>query len=98
MTWVSDVYVCMHKHPRLGDLGACSPRKFFEIRCSEIGLRPFWDRSRAVGATLLAEYSIQFWLSVYLLLSQQFPQKKIYTMAGRIASGVTDAEIVCREF
>ena len=31
---MSDVYVCMHG--RLGGLGACSPRKFLEIRCSEI--------------------------------------------------------------
>ena len=35
-TWVSDVYVCMHKHARLGGLGAYSPRKFLGIRCSEI--------------------------------------------------------------
>ena len=26
----------MHKHGRVGGLGACSPRKFLEIRCSEI--------------------------------------------------------------
>ena len=26
----------LHQHTRLSDLGACSPRKFFEIRCSEI--------------------------------------------------------------
>ena len=24
------------RHARLGDLGACPPRKFLEIRCSEI--------------------------------------------------------------
>ena len=37
-TWVYDVYVCMHKHARIGAQGACSPRNFFffEIRYSEI--------------------------------------------------------------
>ena len=33
---MSVIYVYMHKHARLGSLGACSPRKFFKIRCSEI--------------------------------------------------------------
>ena len=32
VTWMSN----LHKHIRLGGLGACSPRKFFEIKCSEI--------------------------------------------------------------
>ena len=26
----------LHKHTRLGGVEACSPRKFLEIRCSEI--------------------------------------------------------------
>ena len=33
---MSDLYVCMHKHARVGGLGACSPRKFLEIRSSEV--------------------------------------------------------------
>ena len=35
VTWVCYVYMylCMHGYR---DLGACSPRKFVEIRCSEI--------------------------------------------------------------
>ena len=37
--WISIVYVYIHKRARPGglDLGVCSPRKNFEIRCSEIG-------------------------------------------------------------
>ena len=33
---MSDVYVWMYNHARLGGVGACSPRKFLEIRYSEI--------------------------------------------------------------
>ena len=37
---MSVVYLCMYKHAckhaRLGGLGVCSPRKFLDIRCSEI--------------------------------------------------------------
>ena len=33
---VSDLYVCMHKHAKLGGSGACSLRKSLESRCSEI--------------------------------------------------------------
>ena len=29
VTWMSDMYVHMHKDARLGGLGACSPRKLF---------------------------------------------------------------------
>ena len=32
---MSDVYD-YHKHGRVGGLGACSPRKILEIRCSEV--------------------------------------------------------------
>ena len=30
------IYAYINKHARLGSLGGCSPRKFLEIRCSEI--------------------------------------------------------------
>ena len=44
-------------------LSACSPRKFLEIRCSdEIASE---SRSRAVVATWLAEYFIQFMAGVH---------------------------------
>ena len=34
---MSDVYVYMHKHERIGGSGGiCSSMKFFDIRCSEI--------------------------------------------------------------
>ena len=53
---MSDVYVCMHKHARLGgSRGHASPRKLDALR---LVLRPFWDR-RVSGsiATWLAEYN-----------------------------------------
>ena len=33
---MSDVYVCMHKHAGLERSGGSSPRRFLEIRSSEI--------------------------------------------------------------
>ena len=51
---MSDVYVCMHKHARLGGSGGMLPQEILDA------LRPFWDRSRAVVATWLTEYCIQF--------------------------------------
>ena len=57
-------YVCVYK--RLGGLGGCSPRKFLEIRCSEVASGAFLDKSRAVVATILSN----FWLSYMHLLSQ----------------------------
>ena len=57
VTWTSNLYVCVGKHTKLGRgvWGMLLPRKFLEIRCSEI----------ASGAVLgqkqsLAEYFIQF--------------------------------------
>ena len=46
VTWMSKVYVCMHNYVRLEGLGAWSPGNFDALR---VLLRPFWDRSRAVG-------------------------------------------------
>ena len=53
---MSDVYVCMHKHTRIEDLGACSPSKFLEISCSEIDFEvtTFWDRSGAIVDSYMA--------------------------------------------
>ena len=52
ITWVSDVYVCMHKHVRLGGSGGMLPQEIIVDVLHEIAsVRPFWDRSRAVVAT-----------------------------------------------
>ena len=55
------------------------PQEILEIRCSD--LRPFWDRSRAVVVTWLAEYRIQL-LAVHMhLLSQltsNFHERRYY--------------------
>ena len=52
------MYVCMHKHARLGG-SECMlpPRKCLEIRCSEIASEAILRQNiRAVMATWLAEY------------------------------------------
>ena len=41
--------VCMHKHVRLGGMGACSPKEF--LNALRLLLRPFWDRSRVYSWT-----------------------------------------------
>ena len=88
-------------HARLGGSGGMTPRKLDALR---LLLRPFWDRSRAVVATCLAEYCIQF-LAVhiaYTLLLSQLTSNRISTKegttVGETAGGVTDVEIVCREY
>ena len=83
VTWMSDLR--KHACKTRGGLGACSPRKFFEIRCSEIASEAiFGHRSTAVVAIWLAEYCIQF-LAVHMhLLSQhdfEFSQEKVLKLA-----------------
>ena len=49
-----------------GGWGDAPPRKFLEIRCSEVASGAILDKSRAVVATILSN----FWLSYMHLLSQ----------------------------
>ena len=58
-------------------------------------LRPFCDRSRAVVATWLTGYC--FWLSVYAFAKPadiKFLREKVL----QLADGVTDGDIICREY
>ena len=47
ITCVSDVNVYMHNHARLGGLGAWSPRKIFEIRCSKIASEAILEQKQS---------------------------------------------------
>ena len=54
---MSDVYVCIYISKQVRKtrgLGGCSPKTFFEIRCSEIASGGILDKRRAVEATILA--------------------------------------------
>ena len=45
--------MCIYAHismQRLGGLGACSPRRFLEIRWSEVASEAILDRSRVIVA------------------------------------------------
>ena len=53
VTWMSN----LHKHTRLGGLGACSPWKFLEIRCSEIVSEAILRQKHSYN---IAEYCIRF--------------------------------------
>ena len=60
VTWVSDVYVYMHKHARLGGSGGMPPQEIIlKLDALRLLLRPFWGRSRAIVAAWVAEYCIQ---------------------------------------
>ena len=58
------MHVCMHKHPSVqhysGIWGHAPPGNFQKLDSLRLLLRPFWDRSRAILATWLVEYCIQF--------------------------------------
>ena len=53
------MYVYMHNHARLGGSGGMHgpPGKFLKLDALRLLLRPFWDRSRAVVVTWLAEHA-----------------------------------------
>ena len=82
--------------------GACFPRNCLEIRCSEIALRPFWDRSRAMIATWLEVYCIQFWLSIFAFAKPadiEFPRAKVLRLAEQeVGWQMVKIQIVCREY
>ena len=65
---MSDLYVSMYKHARLGGSGACSPRRFLKLNALRLLLRQLCDRSRAVVAAWRAEYWIQFLAAMYMHL------------------------------
>ena len=51
------MYVSMHKHARLGESRGMLPQEtffFLKFDALRLLLRPFWDRSRIVVATWLA--------------------------------------------
>ena len=65
---MSNVYICIYKQASMQDYGVwgCSPRKFLEIKCSEIASGAILDKRRALVATI----SSNVWLSYMHLLSQ----------------------------
>ena len=72
--------MCMYAC-KTGGSGGMLPEKFYALR---LFLRPFWD-SRAVVATWLVEYRIQF-LVVHVCLHAkpadfEFPQEKVLRLA-----------------
>ena len=54
------MYVCMHKHARLVGSEGMLPQETFFLKFDALRLllRPFWDRSRIVVATWLADNCI----------------------------------------
>ena len=70
-----DMYVCMHKHARLGGSGdMLPPGKFYKLDALRLLLGPFWDRSRAVVATWLSRYAFK-------PADFEFPREKVLKLA-----------------
>ena len=85
--------VCMHKHARLGGVGTCFPRKILEMRCSEIASEAIWDKTRAVVATWLMKYCIQF-LPVHICICYkpadfEFPREKVLRLGEQQVGDIT---------
>ena len=80
------MYVCMHKHVRLGGSGGMLPQETFFLKLDALRLllRPFWDRSRIVVATWLTDNCI---LAVHVhLLSLR---EKVLRLAEQQAGNIT---------
>ena len=68
-------------------MGGCSPRKFLEIRCSEIASGAIFGQKQSRIATILSN----FWLS-YIHLLSQLTSTTEGTKAGRTVGVVTAIE------
>ena len=76
---MSDLSVCMHKHARLGGSGGMLPQEILDAL--RLLLRPFWDRSRALVATWLVEYCIQFLACAFAKPADfGFPRGKVLSL------------------
>ena len=64
VTWMPD----LHKHARLEGLGACSPRRFFKNRCSEIASEVILGQKQSRSSYTCHSRSIasNFWPSMYI--------------------------------
>ena len=47
---MSDVYVCMHKHVRLGGIWGHTPSEKLEIRCSEIASEAILEQKQSCSS------------------------------------------------
>ena len=73
---MSDVNEYMAKPGRLGGLGACSPMKTLEIRCSKIASEAILgQRQSRIVATWLTEYCTQFLFAKPA--DFEFPREKV---------------------
>ena len=70
------VYVCMHNHVRLGGSGGIVPRKFSEIKYSEIAFEVILGQkqSRSIATQLQSKMSIIYrtFLCVFRKLARLF--------------------------
>ena len=67
-----------------GVWGHAPPGNFEKLDALRLLLRPFWDRSRAVAATWLAECCIQIWLSMYACAKSaefELPREEVLRLA-----------------
>ena len=86
------MYAYINKHARLGGLGGCSPRKFLEIRCSEIasGVNFGQKQSRS------SYYFIQFLAVLHAFAKPaefKLPREKVLRLAEHDSNRRTTGEL-----
>ena len=80
-------------------MGACSPRKILEIRCSDIASEAIWDKTRAVVAIYIYIYiyihgSRSIVLPVYVCICYkpadlEFPRERVLRLAEQQVGDIT---------
>ena len=85
------LYVCMHKHARLGGLGACFLRKILGIRCSEIASGAILGQKQSCSSYMARGvlHAIFGCPRMHLLSQLTLNSKRERTKVGRTAGGVT---------
>ena len=93
---MSDVYVCMHKHARLGGSGGMLPLEIFhKLDALRLLLRPFWDRSKTIVALYMAPNVLHpIFGCLYNYAFVKASWHRISMKESRTTDGVTDGEIV----
>ena len=64
-----------------GVVGGCSPRKYLEIRCSEVASGAIFEQSRAVVATILSNFWLSYMHLVSQLTSNSFHERRLLRLA-----------------
>ena len=86
---MSDLYVCVYKHARLGSLGAYSPRKFLEI---EIASEPISRQKQSRSSYRVVFHTVFGCQCMHLLSQLTINSTREGTKFGRTTGEVASLE------